>query len=126
MALNHRDSLGEEITFESNDRALVMRALLPGINPECLRVVVHGDTLTIAGDAQSPEPPANRPPDKAAPRAQGFCRSLRLPTPIRIDRAQARFQNGVLILTLPHPGSVVRQHSQIAKADISPRPPDAA
>jgi len=30
-----------------------------------------------------------------------FCRQMTLPTPVKVDKAQADFQHGVLTLTLP-------------------------
>ena len=74
---------------------------IPGVPRECLSLRVEGQTLTIEGD---------RPLDRLEKTAEHlrverfygpFSRSFNLPAAIDDDKATARFQLGVLAVSLP-------------------------
>jgi HSP20 family protein len=78
----------------------VVKASLPGIKPEDVQTTILGDTLTIRGESQVEE--ENGHDWLLRERRSGtFQRSVSLGTPIDADRASARFEDGVLTLTLP-------------------------
>jgi HSP20 family protein len=83
----------------STDNEIVMKAAIPGVEPEAVEITVEGDTLTISG-----EMPA-RPEDVDylfSERFHGaFERSLKLNVPIDVDKIEASFENGELTLVLP-------------------------
>jgi HSP20 family protein len=86
---------------ESED-AYTLQASLPGVKPEDVQIQITGDTVTIRGETQE-----NREEKRGDQvimrerRAGVFARTVSLPTPIDADHADARFENGVLTLTLP-------------------------
>jgi HSP20 family protein len=78
---------------------IVVTASLPGLLPEEVGITVEADTLTIRGELRLPlgnveylfqERPSGH-----------FSRSLSLNVPVDVEKAEAVFENGVLILTLP-------------------------
>jgi len=85
---------------ESED-AFVVRASLPGMKPEDVQITVHGDTLTIRGESKAEEEKKGEHWHLRERRFGAFQRSVGLATPVDPDRAQARYDNGVLTLTLP-------------------------
>jgi HSP20 family protein len=74
-------------------------ASVPGMKPEDVEITIEGDTLTIRGEI----PPAIENVDYAfAERFHGpFSRTLKLNVPIDIERIEATFENGLLVLQLP-------------------------
>jgi HSP20 family protein len=114
--LNHMDRLFGPAGFDAppapgpaypplnvweDDDALYVEAELPGLVRDELDVAVaEGDQLTIAGERK----PAG--PDAAARLRQErwygrFSRTVTLPTAVDADRVEARYDAGVLTLTLP-------------------------
>lgn len=91
----------------------IVKASLPGVKHDDLQVTAHGDTITIRGESL-PEP--DRPDQTWLLRERRFGpfqRSFALPTPIDADKAQARFENGVLTLTLPKAETAKPKHIKV-------------
>jgi len=87
-----------DVTEAEDD--FVVRASLPGIKPEDVQTTVLGDTLTIRGEGQVEEEDGHNWLLRER-RCGSFQRSVSMGTPIDADRASARFEDGVLTLTLP-------------------------
>ncbi len=83
------------------DQGYVLRASLPGVKPEDVQVTIHGDTLTIRGQTSGQEERKEQNYIIREQRSGSFQRMVSLPAPINPDQAEARFENGVLQLTLP-------------------------
>ncbi len=84
-----------------NEDNFVVKASLPGVNPEDIEVTVNGDVLTIKGEMKQEQENQNERYHLRERRWGSFARSVSLPTPIKADAIQADYQNGVLALTLP-------------------------
>jgi HSP20 family protein len=81
------------------DREVVIEAAFPGVLPENVHIAVENDTLTLSADL--PERLENVS-YAFAERAHGsVSRQLTLNVPVDLDKAEANFENGLLILTLP-------------------------
>jgi HSP20 family protein len=81
----------------------VVKAALPGVKPDDVQITVHGDTLTIRGEnkAEAEEDTQDRHWHLRERRLGAFQRVVSLPAPVDSDKAQARYEHGVLTLTLP-------------------------
>ncbi len=79
----------------------VLKASLPGAKPDEVQITIHGDTLSIRAELMPEEEGAGQTWLLRERRRGAFQRSLTLSVPVDSDRAVARFDNGVLILTLP-------------------------
>jgi HSP20 family protein len=89
------------IDMYQTDKDVVVRASLPGVKPEDIDISVLGDMLTIKGELKSEET-VNREDYYYQERRHGaFSRALSLPVPVQPDQAEAKFEHGVLTLTLP-------------------------
>jgi HSP20 family protein len=86
--------------YETDD-AIVVRTAIPGVKPEDVDVSAVGDTLTIKGETKAEEEIKEDNYIRRERRYGSFCRSLAIPVPVVADKAEAEFENGVLILTLP-------------------------
>jgi len=79
---------------------LVVRAELPGVKPEDVDITVHDRVLTISGE-RGAEREVERGGYFVRERRHGsFRRSMTLPEGVEEDRIRARFEDGVLEVTL--------------------------
>jgi HSP20 family protein len=79
----------------------VVKAEVPGIQPDRIEVDVDGDTLTIAGERDVPEPSRDVAHHRRE-RPQGrFRRVVRLPGRLAGDEAKADYRDGVLTVRVP-------------------------
>jgi HSP20 family protein len=78
--------------------AFLVRAELPGFRKEDLKVEVSDGILTVTGH-QKAEKPADE--KSAVTPERRVSRSISLPEQVRVDAIQARYENGVLTVTLP-------------------------
>ena len=94
-------SFGLPLDVTENQDAFVIKASVPGVNPEDLDVSVHGDTLTIKGETKADEQKQDERYHLRERRYGVFSRSVTLPVPVKADAVEADYHNGVLTLTLP-------------------------
>jgi HSP20 family protein len=84
-----------------DDDNVYAEAELPGLTPDQLEVFVsEGNLLSIQGERK----PCETPRDVWHRQERGFGkfnRALQLPVPVDADKVQARFEHGVLLLTMP-------------------------
>lgn len=84
--------------------AYVVHAELPGVSPEQVDVSFEQNVLTIRGNKSASFDVGNDGELRlfAAERVHGgFERSVRLPEFVDADRIEARFTNGLLVVTVP-------------------------
>ncbi len=89
------------IDVTSDENQVVIQASLPGVKPEDVNVTIEDNRLTIEGQVNSVEETEK---DRYVIRERhsgSFYRSLALPKDLQDDSVEARFENGVLTLTLP-------------------------
>lgn len=83
----------------STANELVLKASVPGVDPENVEITIEGDTLTIRGETKSPLENVDY---HIQERTYGpFGRTLTLNVPVDVDQAEATFDNGELTLTIP-------------------------
>lgn len=101
----------------TKDGNLVIRAELPGVKPEDVDVSLENDVLTISGERR-----AEREEDGSGYyvrelRYGSFKRSMRLPGGVDEEKIHARFQDGVLEVTVEGAAAVEEpKHIQIEGA----------
>lgn len=89
-------------TFRRGDN-LVVRADLPGLKREDVKIEVDNDVLTISGE-RSTEHEEKRDDYYSSERSYGrFYRAIPLPEGIKADDTQASFRDGVLEVSIPVP-----------------------
>ncbi len=79
----------------------VVKASIPGINPDDLDVSYSDDTLTIKGEIKEDKETKEDQYHLRERRYGSFMRSITLPTKIKGEAIEASYQNGVLTLRLP-------------------------
>lgn len=92
---------------------VVITAPLPGAKPEDVDVTVEGDTVTIKGEIK---PPAENVEYLLRERSYGpFSRTIRLGIPVEADKAEAAFENGVLVITIPKAEAIKPKAIKVVK-----------
>ncbi len=107
------DMLGEEgsntgqgdyllpLDVSENDDHYLVKASLPGVKPDNIDVTYRNGTLTISAESKQ-EQEFEKEQYHIRERSYGtFRRSINLPGDIDPDKIDARFEDGVLTLTLP-------------------------
>ncbi len=92
------------VDLYETDETVVLKARIPGINPEDVEINIDGERLTLKAELRSDATLEGA--DKWRwyhhELAHGtITRSLALPTQIEADKAEASFRNGELTLELP-------------------------
>jgi HSP20 family protein len=80
---------------------VVVKALLPGVSPDDLDVVCEDGVLTLRAKTETPQANDDWTWHLREIGYGEFTRSIRLPARIDVEKADARFENGILTLTLP-------------------------
>jgi len=86
--------------YEDNDK-ITVKAEVPGMKKEDLDVSIHGNTLILSGERKSEEEQENRERYRAERFFGRFQRSVTLPQTVDSNRIEARYNDGVLTITLP-------------------------
>ena len=79
----------------------LVRASLPGVSPENMQVAIEDNVLTIRGETASHFVNTDGSYLMRERRSGSFHRSLRLPDTVDQEKAEPRFEHGVLTITLP-------------------------
>ena len=79
----------------------VVRASLPGVAPGNIQVSIEDNVLTIRGETASHFENAEGNYLMRERRSGSFHRALRLPDTVDQDKAEPRYEHGVLTITLP-------------------------
>jgi HSP20 family protein len=86
--------------FETGDE-VVVKASLPGFKAEDIDISVHGDILTIKGESKDEKEEKAQNWYRRERRFGTVVRQISLPGEVSADKADAKFEDGVLRLTLP-------------------------
>jgi len=87
--------------FHTDDpHALTVVAELPGVDPESLRLVAGERLLVIAGERKRPQLPG-RTYQQVEIEYGPFERQVRLAEDVDPERAEARFEHGMLTVVMP-------------------------
>jgi HSP20 family protein len=83
------------------DKEWVVRAAVPGVDPQAVEVTCDGNTITIKGEIKWPQ---DAKPEAYWVRENfygNFSRQITLPEQANCEQSRAEFHNGLLVLTVP-------------------------
>lgn len=84
------------VDVSETDGEVLVHAEIPGVEPEQVEILIEGDVLTLRGEKQELPRDVKQNFLRLERRYGTFVRSLRLPSPVSADGAEARSRNGVL------------------------------
>jgi HSP20 family protein len=87
--------------FEDEHRNVVMRAELPGLAREDIHLAVENDVLTLSGERRPSDEIRRDRYHRLERQAGAFRRSFTLPSLLDPARIEARYEDGVLTVTIP-------------------------
>ena len=89
--------------------ALVLRADIPGLRPEEVKIEVEDDVLTVSGAHEEHRDEEDAHYIRRERRSGAFSRSMALPAGIDPKRIEATTQHGVVEVTIPLPKPAARE-----------------
>ncbi len=104
------------VDIREDEAAYVVEAELPGLTEKDIEVKVENDMLTIASRKE-----ASREEKKGGyllreRRSESFRRSFVLPADVDRQKIEARFENGLLVLSLPKSEAAKPKQIEVKKA----------
>ncbi|UCG87500.1 MAG: Hsp20/alpha crystallin family protein [Gemmatimonadota bacterium] len=89
------------VNVSQDDENFYVRAELPGVKASDLQLSATGRKLSIAGKRELPEESAKVSYHRKEREGGSFSRSIELTSDFDRDKIDARYQNGILTVTLP-------------------------
>jgi HSP20 family protein len=95
------DALVPAADVEETDEAVTVRMDLPGHDPKNIHVDVENDVLTVRSERRSETTEKDGRVHRRERSYGLYARSFVLPAIVDASKAEARYENGVLTVTLP-------------------------
>ncbi len=92
---------GPQLNVWSNQEIALVTVQLPGVDPAELDLSMDGTTLTLRGERRPLELGDGESLHRRERRFGSFVRTVELPFEVESDTVSARYENGVLEVTLP-------------------------
>ena len=89
------------IDMYQTDDEMVIKATIPGYESEDVEISVKGDMLLIRGETKQEDEQKNTTYHLREQRYGSFERTVRLPTAVKPEHANAEFEKGILTISLP-------------------------
>jgi HSP20 family protein len=102
------------IDMSDSDDAFVLEAEIPGIDAKDLDISLTGDVLTIKGEKKEKKEDKKKGVHRVERTFGSFSRSFQLPCEVQEDKIEAKFENGVVKLTLPKAEAAKKKSINIA------------
>lgn len=101
------DGLGQawspSIDVVRRDGEIVLRADIPGLKPDEVRITVQDGILTVSGEHEERTSEEEQAYVRRERRYGAFSRSMSLPRGVRADEIEATTEDGVLEVRIPMP-----------------------
>lgn len=99
---------------ETKDK-LIVKAELPGLDPEDIKLSLTGNLLTIQGEKKKEKEEKDEQHYSLERYSGEFQRSFRLPVEVLEDKVDAKFDKGVLTITMPKATKTSKKEIKINK-----------
>jgi HSP20 family protein len=94
-------NLGLPLDVSENEDGFVVKASVPGINPDDVEITFEEDVLTIKGEVAEESEVEEVNYHLRERRSGSFGRSIRFPVDVDAEAVEATYENGVLTLNVP-------------------------
>lgn len=85
----------------TNEDGAVITAELPGMNADDIDISITGDALTLRGDRAADDLGENGKYHRRERNIHSFSRTIQLPFAVEAEQVEARFEKGILHISLP-------------------------
>ena len=111
------------VEISEHDDSLLVRADLPGLSQDDVKVEVTDEGLVIQGERKREHEEKTRTGYRSERSYGKFYRTIRLPDGAKAEQARAQFNNGVLEVTIPIPDGARRRRQIPITTGTSDRKP---
>ncbi len=94
------------IDLEEDNENFIVKAELPGMKKDDIKISVRGNQLSITGERKQESEVKNKTYHRIERSYGKFSRIITLPTDVEADQVKASYKDGVLTVTLPKPESM--------------------
>ena len=88
------------VDVSESDKAITVRAEIPGVDPSDIEVTLTGQTLTISGEKRESIETKDENWHRSERRFGSFTRSVTLPKSVDVKKVSAKHEHGMLIIEL--------------------------
>jgi HSP20 family protein len=92
---------GPCIDISETEDVLVIRAELPGVDSDDVRISVTDRTLSLSGEKRAKKVMRGEQFYRVERRFGSFSRKIELPCSVEMEEIKATFENGVLMIVMP-------------------------
>jgi HSP20 family protein len=92
---------GLAVDVAENEEGFVVKASVPGINPDDVEITFEDNVLTIKGEITEEEEKEEENYHIRERRSGSFGRCIRFPVEVNAEAVEATYTNGVLTLNIP-------------------------
>lgn len=85
------------VTWDEDAKSYYIRTVAPGFSEDELNVSVHGNRVNVSGKQEKKE----ETPNRLSSSRTAFQKSYVLPRDALMDKLEAEFQNGILLVSVP-------------------------
>ncbi len=89
------------VDIEEDNESFVVKAELPGLKKEDVKISVRGNLLTISGERKKEEETKNKTYHRVERLYGKFSRTISLPSEVDMSKIKAIYKDGILHITLP-------------------------
>ncbi|MBL8040210.1 MAG: Hsp20/alpha crystallin family protein, partial [Chthonomonas sp.] len=107
------------VDIMEKDGKYVVRASMPGINPDNIELTVENDILTIRGTTQHEAEFKDAKVYRREVSSGSFTRSIHLPENVDVDAVEATFADGIVSITMPQ---VIEQKPEPRRIALQAKP----
>ena len=100
--------------LSETDEAYILRADLPGLTPEDVRIEMEGRVLTVSGERKAEHETEDAGYRRVERSFGRFRRAMTLPAGVDPEAITASFDNGVLTVRVPKPEAIKPHKVEIA------------
>jgi HSP20 family protein len=80
---------------------VVAKMSLPGLKPDDVDIIIEDDTLTVSGHREEEKEVKDKTYYCKEIRRGSFSRSTKLPKMVEVNKTEAKFEDGMLTVTVP-------------------------
>ena len=89
------------VDMEENDKEIIVKAEMPGLEPKDFQILLDHNSLTIKGERKEEKTEEKKNYHMIERNHSSFYRSIPLPSEIDNDKVRATYNNGILEILLP-------------------------
>ncbi len=113
-------AMSPSVDVAEKDDQVVVRAELPGVEPDKIDLSLSENTLTLSGEKSETHEDSEGEFYRKESRYGSFRRSIPLPCAVESESADAEFKNGVLTVRLKKQPGAMRQKINIRTGEQGP------